>query len=115
MPRADRRVEANASYHVTMRCNDQAVDLRRPLARKVFLFCLARATATRPIYVWGQAWRPVLAAMLGSAAAIGQLRNPSPRPVGGPGGCGSATQTTATVCRRTCSEALCAMAVPGAR
>ena len=45
MPRANRRFEANASYHVTMRCNNQAFDLRRPLARKVLLFCLARAKA----------------------------------------------------------------------
>ncbi len=38
MPRANRCFEANASYHVTMRCNNQAFDLRRPLARKVLLF-----------------------------------------------------------------------------
>ena len=45
MPRARRHFEANTSYHVTMRCNNQAFDLRRPLACKALLFCLARAKA----------------------------------------------------------------------
>lgn len=43
MPRPRRSFEAATSYHVTMRCNNQAFDLRRPQARKVILFCLARA------------------------------------------------------------------------
>ena len=42
MPRPHRTFEAATSYHVTMRCNNQAFDLRRPQARKVMLFCLAR-------------------------------------------------------------------------
>ena len=42
MPRPRRSFEAATSYHVTMRCNNQAFDLRRPQARKVILFCLAR-------------------------------------------------------------------------
>ena len=43
MPRPRRSFETATSYHVTMRCNNQAFDLRRPQARKVILFCLARA------------------------------------------------------------------------
>ena len=43
MPRPRRSFEAATSYHVTMRCNNQAFVLRRPQARKVILFCLARA------------------------------------------------------------------------
>ena len=43
MPRPRRSFDAATSYHVTMRCNNQAFDLRRPQARKVILFCLARA------------------------------------------------------------------------
>jgi len=43
MSRPRRSFEAATSYHVTMRCNNQAFDLRRPQARKVILFCLARA------------------------------------------------------------------------
>ena len=43
MSRPRRTFEAATSYHVTMRCNNQAFDLRRPQARKVILFCLARA------------------------------------------------------------------------
>jgi putative transposase len=34
---------SGTSYHVTLRCNNQAFDLRRPQARKALLFCLARA------------------------------------------------------------------------
>ena len=43
MSRPRRSFEASTSYHVTLRCNNQAFDLRRPQARKVILFCLARA------------------------------------------------------------------------
>ena len=43
MSRPRRSFEAATSYHVTLRCNNQAFDLRRPQARKVILFCLARA------------------------------------------------------------------------
>ena len=43
MPRPRRSFDAATSYHVTMRCSNQAFDLRRPQARKVILFCLARA------------------------------------------------------------------------
>jgi putative transposase len=43
MSRPRRSFEATTSYHITMRCNNQAFDLRRPQARKVILFCLARA------------------------------------------------------------------------
>jgi putative transposase len=43
MSRLRRSFEAATSYHVTLRCNNQAFDLRRPQARKVILFCLARA------------------------------------------------------------------------
>ena len=45
MSRPRRSFEAATSYHVTMRCNNQAFGLRRPQARKVILFCLARARA----------------------------------------------------------------------
>ncbi len=43
MSRLRRSFEAATSYHVTLRCNNQAFDLRWPQARKVILFCLARA------------------------------------------------------------------------
>ena len=43
MPRPHRSFETATSYHVTMRCNNQAFDLRRPQARKVILFCLSKA------------------------------------------------------------------------
>jgi putative transposase len=45
MPRPRRAFVPGASYHVTMRCNNQAFDLRRPQARKALLFCIARAQA----------------------------------------------------------------------
>lgn len=43
MPRPRRSFAPDASYHVTLRCNNQAFDLRRPQARKALLFCIARA------------------------------------------------------------------------
>ena len=45
MPRPRRSFAAGTSYHVTMRCNNQAFDIRRPQARKVILFCLSKAQA----------------------------------------------------------------------
>jgi len=45
MPRPRRSFAADTSYHVTMRCNNQAFDIRRPQARKVILFCLSKAQA----------------------------------------------------------------------
>ena len=45
MPRPHRSFAAGTSYHVTMRCNNQAFDIRRPQARKVILFCLSKAQA----------------------------------------------------------------------
>ena len=43
--RPRRSFASGASYHVTLRCNNQAFDLRRPQARKTLMFCLARAQA----------------------------------------------------------------------
>lgn len=43
MARPRRSFKPGTSYHVTMRCNNQAFDLRRPQSRKAILFCLARA------------------------------------------------------------------------
>jgi putative transposase len=43
MARPRRAFAPAASYHVTMRCNNQAFDLRRPQSRKAILFCLAKA------------------------------------------------------------------------
>jgi putative transposase len=43
MPRQCRSFAPATSYHVTMRCNNQAFDLRRPQSRKAILFCLAKA------------------------------------------------------------------------
>ncbi len=45
MPRAPRAFESATSYHVTVRCNNQAFDLRGPQARKAILFCLEKARA----------------------------------------------------------------------
>ncbi len=45
MPRAPRAFECATSYHVTVRCNNQAFDLRGPQARKAILFCIAKARA----------------------------------------------------------------------
>jgi putative transposase len=43
MARQRRSFAPATSYHVTMRCNNQAFDLRRPQSRKAILFCLAKA------------------------------------------------------------------------
>jgi hypothetical protein len=43
MARARRSFAPTTSYHVTMRCNNRAFDLRRPQSRKALLFCLAHA------------------------------------------------------------------------
>jgi hypothetical protein len=41
-------ITREVSYHVSMRCNNQAFDLRRPQPRKEFLFVLPRATRHGP-------------------------------------------------------------------
>ena len=41
------------SYHVTMRCNNQACDLRRPQSRKAILFCLANARGELAFALFG--------------------------------------------------------------
>ena len=53
MPRPPRCFEANTSYHVTLRCNNQAFDLRRPQARQAILLCLARAKAKFNFKLYG--------------------------------------------------------------
>ncbi len=42
MPRPRRAFAVRTSYHVTMRCNNQAFDLQRPLCRKALLLCVTR-------------------------------------------------------------------------
>src|SRR5437879_3515101 len=41
------------SYHVTMRCNNQALDLRWPRSRKAILFCLAKAGGRLDLVLFG--------------------------------------------------------------
>jgi putative transposase len=53
MPRSPRCFEANTSYHVTLRCNKQAFDLRRPQARQAILYCSARAKAKFNFKLYG--------------------------------------------------------------
>jgi putative transposase len=53
MARPRRSFTPATSYHVTVRCNNQAFDLRRPQSRKAILFCLAKAKGKFDFVLFG--------------------------------------------------------------